>query len=232
MKRQSFTSSLLVIFTFCTLPLISQVTEPHPVTDTEEIFKIVEEMPMFPGCDNIRNPKGKKQCADNKMLQYFYKNLKYPAQARQYGIEGTQVISFVVDKSGKLRDIKMKRGIGFGGEKSALDLMAKMQDEIIWMPGKQRGRAVSVQYTLPIKYKLEHPRDNYIQSDEFLEVYTGKFIHNEIEISAELFQKLHFDSSEVDLVETSERALDQYNIKAPNGLIVVKDKLSPNMSNR
>ena len=49
MKRQSFTSSLLVIFTFCTLPLISQVTEPHPVTDTEEIFKIVEEMPMFPG---------------------------------------------------------------------------------------------------------------------------------------------------------------------------------------
>ncbi|NJN74913.1 MAG: hypothetical protein HC799_20120 [Limnothrix sp. RL_2_0] len=54
---------------------------PAPEPEVAEIFKVVEEMPRFPGCDSGTAAE-KKACADEKLLQYLYKNLKYPAIAR------------------------------------------------------------------------------------------------------------------------------------------------------
>jgi protein TonB len=121
----------------------------------EEIFKVVEEMPRFPGCEDLAAAE-RKTCADRKMLEFIYKNIKYPAIARENGIEGTAVVTFVVEKDGKVTDARLLRDPKGGTGDEALRVVNLMNTEgIRWVPGKQRGRPVRVQFNLPVKFKLE-----------------------------------------------------------------------------
>lgn len=127
---------------------------PKPVED--EIFKVVEQMPRFPGCEDKGTDKEKDDCAKGKMLEYIYKNLKYPAIARENGVEGQAVLQFVVDKDGSITDVKIARDPGAGCGAAAESVILSMNNMgKKWTPGKQRGRAVKVLYTLPVKFKLE-----------------------------------------------------------------------------
>lgn len=128
---------------------------PPPPPKEEEIFQVVEDMPRFPGCENEGSKAEKQQCAQKKMLEYIYKEIEYPALARENGVEGTCVISFVVDSKGKVKDSKVLRDIGAGCGQEALRVVEKMAKEKTWVPGKQRGRSVSVQFNLPVKFRLQ-----------------------------------------------------------------------------
>ncbi|MBK8517371.1 MAG: energy transducer TonB [Saprospiraceae bacterium] len=129
---------------------------PPPAPVEEEIFKVVEQMPRFPGCEDKKTEAEKELCAKTKMLEYIYKNLKYPAIARENGVEGQVVLQFVVDKDGSITDTKIVRDIGAGCGTAAETIVNGMNDMgKKWTPGKQRGRAVRVLYTLPVKFKLE-----------------------------------------------------------------------------
>ena len=122
----------------------------------EEIFKVVEQMPRFPGCENKGSEAEKKQCAQQELLKFIYKNIKYPAIARENGVEGTCVIQFVVEKDGAIADAKVVRDIGAQCGQEALRVVNLMnQKGLKWTPGKQRGRAVKVQFNLPVKFRLE-----------------------------------------------------------------------------
>ncbi len=125
--------------------------------EEEEIFVIVEQAPRFPGCEDMSGSKEEKEaCATKKMLEYIYGNLKYPAIARENGIEGQVVIQFVVDKDGSVNDINLVRDLEGGCGEAALKVVKGMNSlPQRWTPGKQRGRAVKVKYTLPVKFKLE-----------------------------------------------------------------------------
>ncbi len=90
------------------------------------------------------------------MLEFIYKNIKYPAIARENGVEGTCVIQFVVEKDGKITDAKVVRDIGAGCGGESLRIVELMNTKgLKWTPGKQRGRNVRVQFNLPVKYRLE-----------------------------------------------------------------------------
>jgi protein TonB len=129
---------------------------PPPAPKVEEIFKVVEEMPRFPGCEDLGSAAERKQCADKKMLEFIYKNIKYPAIARENGIEGTAVVTFVVEKDGSVTDARLLRDPKGGTGEEALRVVNLMNTEgIKWIPGKQRGRPVRVQFNLPVKFKLE-----------------------------------------------------------------------------
>lgn len=130
---------------------------PPPAEDNDvEIFKVVEEMPRFPGCENEATTEAKKACADKKMLEFIYKNIKYPAIARENGVEGTAVITFVVEKDGTVKDARIVRDIGAQCGQEALRVVNMMNESNIkWIPGKQRGRSVRVQFNLPVRFKLE-----------------------------------------------------------------------------
>lgn len=129
---------------------------PPPAPEVEEIFKVVEEMPRFPGCENESTAEAKKACADKKMLEFIYKNIKYPAIARENGVEGTAVITFVIEKDGSVTDARIVRDIGAQCGQEALRVVNLMNDQNIkWTPGKQRGRSVRVQFNLPVRFKLE-----------------------------------------------------------------------------
>ena len=130
---------------------------PPPKEDVEEIFKVVEEMPRFPGCEDMTaSAEEKRTCANKKMLEFIYENIRYPAVARDNGIEGTVVVSFVVDRQGNIQDAQVVRDIGGGCGAEALRVVNMMNSlPQRWAPGKQRGRAVKVLFNLPVKFKLE-----------------------------------------------------------------------------
>jgi periplasmic protein TonB len=88
----------------------------------------------------------------NAMYKFLKENMKYPAVARENGIEGSVYVGFVVGKDGTIRDVKVKRGIGGGCNEEAIRVVELMPK---WNPGKQNGKAVNVSFTIPIKFKLD-----------------------------------------------------------------------------
>lgn len=129
--------------------------------DTEvEVFKVVEQMPRFPGCDDAGETNEEKaKCAEGKMLDYIYKNLAYPIEAEENEVEGMTVIQFVIGVDGSVNDVNIVRDIGAGAGAEAQRIVRSFNDmEERWTPGYQRGRAVKVLYTLPVRFKLEGKR--------------------------------------------------------------------------
>ncbi|MBI5916526.1 MAG: energy transducer TonB [Bacteroidetes bacterium] len=128
-------------------------TPPVPPAESDEPpFVIVEEMPRFPGCEGRGLPKKEKyECATNAMLQFIYANIHYPQLARDNGIEGTVYVRFIVEKDGSITNPTILRDIGGGCGEEALRVVKKMPT---WLPGKQQGRPVRVQFNLPVKFSL------------------------------------------------------------------------------
>jgi len=114
-----------------------QVDEEEVVE--EQIFMVVESMPAFPGGESALN-------------KYLYENIKYPQMAKESGIQGRVFVTFVVEKNGKVTDVKVLRGIGGGCDEEAIRVVKGMPS---WSAGKQRGKPVRVQFNLPIKFTLQ-----------------------------------------------------------------------------
>ena len=133
--------------------VVSPPPPPPPSASprVQKVARVAEVMPMFPGCKEDTDNMKRKICADEKMLKFIYTNLVYPESAKENKVEGTVVISFVVEKDGELTDIKVIRDIGSDCGMAALDVVKKMPR---WENGIQEGRPVRVQFNLPIKFKL------------------------------------------------------------------------------
>lgn len=157
MKYLTPKTIILLLTLFFAGEIVSQVTPPAPEVEDEEVFMVVEQMPRFPGCEELEKSKSEKEaCAQKKMLEYIYGNLKYPAEAREKSIEGQVVIQFVIGKDGSILQPTLIRDVSGGCGEAALEVVKSMNNmPQKWTPGKQRGRAVQVKYTLPVKFKLE-----------------------------------------------------------------------------
>ncbi|MFK8164949.1 MAG: energy transducer TonB [Lewinella sp.] len=127
-------------------------------TDGRKVHKVVDQMPLFPGhnCGDITNYKKRKACSDRAMLEYIYKNVRYPKRARDRNVSGMAVVSFVVEPHGAITDIKIVRDPGSGlGEAAAKTVRKMRKDNLRWEPGLHKGKPVAVQFNLPVKFKLE-----------------------------------------------------------------------------
>jgi protein TonB len=141
------------------IPAFSQ-DDPQVEKQEEAIFKVVEQMPRFPGCEDKATDKEKYDCAQMEMLKYLYTGLSYPAEARKNGVEGMVLVQFVVNEEGYIEDAKIVRDIGAGCGQASLDVINSMNDmDERWIPGKQRGEKVKVMYSLPINFKLDSAKD-------------------------------------------------------------------------
>ena len=87
----------------------------------------------------------------NAWGKFLQKNLHYPPVARENGVQGKVIVSFVVEKDGHLSDIKVLRGIGSGCDEEAVRVLKLAP---AWKPGRQNGQPVRVQYTIPINFQL------------------------------------------------------------------------------
>lgn len=129
------------------------IVPDEPKEDIVEIPPlIVEQMPRFAGCEGEDlKASDRKLCADQKLLEFIYSNIKYPPTAINNEIEGVVVVTFVVEKDGSLSGLKITRDIGGGCGNEVLRVVKKMPD---WIAGEQRGRKVRVQFKLPVKFTL------------------------------------------------------------------------------
>jgi periplasmic protein TonB len=117
---------------------IPPVFEEEEVVE-EEIFIVVEDQPEFPGGDAAR-------------IRFLSENIRYPQMARESGIQGTVFVTFVVERDGSITDVRVIRGIGGGCDEEAIRVIEAMPS---WTPGRQRGRPVRVQFTMPIRFTLQ-----------------------------------------------------------------------------
>lgn len=103
-----------------------------------EIVTFAEQMPVFEG-------------GEGEMMKFLEKNIDYPPVAKENGIEGRVVLSFIVDKDGNISNIEVMKKLGWGLEEEAVRVVKKMPP---WRPGKQNGKPVVVKFMLPIVFKL------------------------------------------------------------------------------
>lgn len=117
---------------------VPTVVEEEEVEE-QQIFQVVEEMPEFPG--------GMAEC-----MKFLAKNIKYPTIAQENGVQGRVIVQFVVNKDGTIVDPVVVRSVDPYLDKEALRVIKAMPK---WKPGKQRGKAVRVKYTVPVTFRLQ-----------------------------------------------------------------------------
>jgi protein TonB len=107
--------------------------------EAEEVFFIVEDMPMFPG--------GKAA-----LKTYIYSRLEYPESLKKKRISGEVSVQFNVKANGELEEIGVASSTHKEFEKPAMKVFKEMPD---WSPGKQRGKPVKVKVIVPVVFDAD-----------------------------------------------------------------------------
>ena len=121
------------------------IEEKEEEIEEEEIFVTVEEMPTFQGggLPEFRN--------------WVQSNVKYPQIALENGIQGNVVVQFVVGPDGKMTNFKVLQSPDKTLSDATIDVLKKANElKKGWKPGKQRGKAVKVSFTLPVKFAIQN----------------------------------------------------------------------------
>ena len=104
---------------------------------TGKVYDLVDEMPSFPG-----GPAG--------LMKWLSSHVQYPAIAIDICIQGTVIVSFIVEPDGSVSNAKLVRSVDPCIDQEALRLVGQMPK---WNPGKRAGIPVRVRCCLPIKFK-------------------------------------------------------------------------------
>ena len=108
-------------------------------TSNQEVLQIAEQMPEFPG-------------GQNALMAWLQKNLEYPDEAKEQGIEGRVFVQFNVYSTGVCGNFTVLKSPSPILSNAALKTIKKMPK---WTPGMQNGKAVNTVMRLPISYKLQ-----------------------------------------------------------------------------
>lgn len=147
---------LLLVIGFISTSIFAQISPEPPPTPkmeaSEELFKVVENQPVFPGCESEMDKKLLNECSKKKFEKFFLENYEYPAIAKANRIQGVVYVKFVVEKDGTISDPVVVRDIGAGCGEEAVRVVKLMPK---WVPGKQRGVPVRVQITMPVTFRVQ-----------------------------------------------------------------------------
>jgi protein TonB len=134
-----------------------EVVEAKKVVVAEEVeeevdvpFAIIEDVPLFPGCEKVSKDK-RKECFQEKIQAHIKKNFSYPEAAIDAGHQGKVFVSFIIEKDGKVTIANMRAPYPTL-EKEARRIMNKLPQ---MTPGKQRGKPVRMTMSIPITFKLD-----------------------------------------------------------------------------
>jgi TonB family protein len=136
-------------------PIKMPLAKEEGKEDSELSFAYIEEIPIFPSCEEIERNK-RLNCFQAKMNEHIQKNFKYPREARRKNIQGRVLVMFIINKEGIIENIVAKGPEDCEDceilEKEAIRIMSKLPQ---MTPGRQRGKAVKVKYSQPLTFKLE-----------------------------------------------------------------------------
>ncbi|NTW26252.1 MAG: M56 family metallopeptidase, partial [Lentimicrobium sp.] len=129
------------------------------ISNTNEVFTVVENPPQYPGGEDAR-------------VAYMQKAITYPELAKKNKTEGTVYVTFVIEKDGQVSNAKILRGIGNGCDEVALKAIQQMPP---WRPGTQKGEAVRVQFNMPVSFKLGAKEKEVAYSEPITDVTQDVF---------------------------------------------------------
>ncbi|MBC6997142.1 energy transducer TonB [Cytophaga sp. FL35] len=127
---------------------VEDVEVEEEIEDVDVPFAVIEDVPVFPGCENESD---KRACFQKMMQKHIGKNFRYPEIAQEMGIQGRVSVMFTIQKDGSIGNVRM-RGPDKNLEKEAARIISKLPK---MTPGKQRGRPVRVPFSIPITFKLQ-----------------------------------------------------------------------------
>ena len=105
----------------------------------EEVFRSVEQMPQFPG-------------GEAALMKYLSSHINYPPMAAENNVQGKVILQFVVEKDGKVGEVKVARSVDKDLDREAIRVVKTLPK---FTPGRQNGQPVRVWYTLPVTFKLQ-----------------------------------------------------------------------------
>ena len=114
-------------------------TATLPSDAGDKVLDFVEQRPQYPG-------------GDAALYKFLSQHIRYPSAAAAAGIEGKVFVSFVCDKYGNVRDVKIEKGIGAGLDEEAVRVVRLLQG---FSPALQSGRPVNYRYVLPVNFRLK-----------------------------------------------------------------------------
>ena len=129
---------------------VEEVEIEEEFEDVDVPFAVIEDVPIFPGCEKVAKSE-RRNCFQDKMNRHIRKNFRYPEIAQEMGIQGRVYVNFIISKDGSISNIRM-RGPDKNLEKEAQRIISKLPR---MTPGKQRGRAVRVPFSIPITFRLQ-----------------------------------------------------------------------------
>lgn len=193
------------------------------------VFDVVDEMPQFPG-------------GASKLFEFIAQNVKYPKEAENAGIQGRVIATFVVEKDGSISEAKVVKSVNPLLDAEALRVINAMPN---WTPGKQRGEAVRVKYTVPVSFHLQGDKAPVTQYEANLNYDgDGKKKLSEVVVVAygpnkEAKPLVYVDGKEIpfeDINKVDPKTIEQMNIvkdkvaikkygeKAKDGVILITTK--------
>ncbi len=119
--------------------IVVEDKKPVVADKPEEIFTSVEQMPQFPG-------------GESALMKFLSSHINYPPMAAENNVQGKVIVQFVVDKTGKVGEVKIVRSVDKDLDHEAIRVCQALPK---FTPGRQNGRPVSVWFTLPIQFKLQ-----------------------------------------------------------------------------
>lgn len=185
-------------------------------SDNGDIFVVVEDMPSYPG--------GMEEC-----MRFLARNLKYPVEAQKAGTQGRVILSFIVNKDGSISNVEVMRSVSKELDAEAVRVVQSMPK---WKPGKQRGQAVDVRFTMPVTFHLQG-KDKASESEQTI-VFPASKSNKGIVIPAEGTPLFIVNGMQVDKIDDlnpdeiqsitvlkDKSATELYGEKGKNGVIVV-----------
>ena len=144
MKRLFFASLLLFV---C---IQAHAQNPTSTAEQEALFLVVEKAPRFQGCAEETEANA-HACSNKNLIAFLSEKVVYPKKAKNKGIQGKVIVSFVIEKDGSVSTTKVVRSVYKSLDNEAVRVVNDMPK---WTPGTQRGKEVRVQYTLPIMFSI------------------------------------------------------------------------------
>ncbi len=122
----------------CSLPMMAMAQQVNKDEKDEQVLTFAEKMPEY--------PRGTEA-----MYEYLANSVEYPQRMRKKGLEAKVVATFVVDKEGNIKDIRIVNKVP---KEFADETIRVIKGMPRWIPGSNKGKNVSVRYTLPIRFQL------------------------------------------------------------------------------
>lgn len=189
-------------------------TPPVNVEPSDDvIFMVVEKMPQYPG-------------GDSELFKYLSQNIRYPVEAQKAGIQGRVICQFVIGKDGTITNVEVVRSVDPNLDAEAIRVIQEMPS---WTPGEQRGKKVSVRYTLPINFKLDNKAKPDIKGidpkNPPVIILDGEKMPANFNLS--IIKPEHIDKIEVlksDNEDMKNKLISEYGQQAINGVIKITTK--------